>query len=103
MVVLHVEDQEAAKRFWVDTLGFTLAEDTPHGEKRWLSVLSPDGATEAGPELTGDALANVRVCPTRFPASRAAWVASSAAAARPTPAPQSPSGVRRGVAHAPTS
>jgi catechol 2,3-dioxygenase-like lactoylglutathione lyase family enzyme len=28
-VVLHVEDQEAAKRFWVDTLGFTLAEDTP--------------------------------------------------------------------------
>jgi catechol 2,3-dioxygenase-like lactoylglutathione lyase family enzyme len=28
MVVLHVEDQEAAKRFWVDTLGFTLAEDT---------------------------------------------------------------------------
>ncbi|HEX6353636.1 VOC family protein [Actinophytocola sp.] len=45
-VVLYVEDQEAAKRFWVDTLGFTLAEDTPYGEERWLSVLSPDGATK---------------------------------------------------------
>ena len=45
-VVLDVGDQDDAKRFWVDTLGFTLAEDTPYGEERWLSVLSPDGATK---------------------------------------------------------
>jgi lactoylglutathione lyase len=45
-VVLHVEDQEEAKRFWVDMLGFTLAEDSPYGEERWLSVVSPDGATK---------------------------------------------------------
>ena len=45
-VILHVEDQERAKRFWVDELGFTLAEDSPYGEERWLSVVSPDGATK---------------------------------------------------------
>ena len=43
-VVLYVEDQERAKRFWVDTMGFELAEDSPYGEERWLSVRSPDGA-----------------------------------------------------------
>jgi len=43
-VVLYVEDQEQAKRFWVDTMGFELAEDSPYGEERWLSVRSPDGA-----------------------------------------------------------
>jgi catechol 2,3-dioxygenase-like lactoylglutathione lyase family enzyme len=45
-VVLYVEDQEVAKRFWVDTLGFTLDQDEPYGEERWLSVRSPDGATK---------------------------------------------------------
>ncbi|MFI7675379.1 glyoxalase superfamily protein [Actinophytocola sp. NPDC049390] len=45
-VVLYVEDQEVAKRFWVDTLGFTLDQDEPYGEERWLSVVSPDGATK---------------------------------------------------------
>lgn len=45
-VILYVEDQEVAKRFWVDTLGFTLDQDEPYGEERWLSVVSPDGATK---------------------------------------------------------
>jgi hypothetical protein len=27
--MIHGVNQEAAKRFWVDALGFTLAEDTP--------------------------------------------------------------------------
>jgi lactoylglutathione lyase len=45
-VILYVEDQEQAKQFWVDKLGFTLAEDSPYGEERWLSVISPDGATK---------------------------------------------------------
>lgn len=44
-VVLHVEDQERAKRFWVETMGFELAEDSPYGEERWLSIRTPDGAT----------------------------------------------------------
>lgn len=45
-VVLYVQDQEVARRFWVDTIGCTLAEDSPYGEERWLSVLTPDGATK---------------------------------------------------------
>ena len=45
-VVLQVSDQEAAKRFWVDTMGCTIAEDSPYGEERWLSVVTPDGATK---------------------------------------------------------
>lgn len=45
-VVLYVEDQERAKQFWVDTIGCTLAEDSPYGEERWLSVTTPDGGTK---------------------------------------------------------
>lgn len=45
-VLLHVEDQDSAKRFWVDTMGFELVSDTPYGEERWLSVRTPDGATQ---------------------------------------------------------
>ena len=42
-VVLGVEDQDRAKAFWTDKMGFELAEDTPYGEERWLEVRSPDG------------------------------------------------------------
>ncbi len=43
-VVLEVEDQERAKRFWTETLGFELAQDAPYGEERWLEVRTPDKA-----------------------------------------------------------
>jgi catechol 2,3-dioxygenase-like lactoylglutathione lyase family enzyme len=45
-VVLYVSDQERAKRFWVDTMGFELVDDAPYGEERWLSVRTPDGAVK---------------------------------------------------------
>jgi lactoylglutathione lyase len=45
-VILYVEDQEQARRFWLDKIGCTLAQDAPYGEERWLSVMTPDGATE---------------------------------------------------------
>jgi lactoylglutathione lyase len=45
-VVLQVSDQEEARRFWVETIGCALAEDSPYGEERWLSVITPDGATK---------------------------------------------------------
>ncbi|MGH3762598.1 glyoxalase superfamily protein [Actinophytocola sp.] len=45
-VVLFVDDQERAKQFWVDTMGFELADDAPYGEERWLSVRTPDGAVK---------------------------------------------------------
>jgi lactoylglutathione lyase len=43
-VVLSVADQQRAKRFWTEKMGFTVAEDSPYGEDgRWIAVASPDG------------------------------------------------------------
>jgi lactoylglutathione lyase len=43
-VVLYVEDQQRAKRFWTEKMGFEIAEDSPYGEEgRWIAVASPDG------------------------------------------------------------
>jgi lactoylglutathione lyase len=43
-VVIEVEDQDRAKEFWTETLGFELAQDAPYGEERWLEVRTPDKA-----------------------------------------------------------
>src|SRR5512132_3725969 len=43
-VVVEVEDQERAKGFWTEQLGFELAQDTPYGQERWLEVRTPDQA-----------------------------------------------------------
>ena len=43
-VVVQVEDQERAKRFWTQTLGFELSQDAAYGEERWLEVRTPDKA-----------------------------------------------------------
>jgi lactoylglutathione lyase len=43
-VVIEVEDQERAKAFWVETLGFELAQDAAYGAERWLEVRTPDKA-----------------------------------------------------------
>jgi catechol 2,3-dioxygenase-like lactoylglutathione lyase family enzyme len=43
-VVLYVEDQQRAKKFWTEKMGFTVAEDSAYGEDgRWIAVGSPDG------------------------------------------------------------
>jgi predicted enzyme related to lactoylglutathione lyase len=42
-VVLQVGDQDRAKAFWIETMGFELAQDAPYGQERWLEVRSPDG------------------------------------------------------------
>jgi catechol 2,3-dioxygenase-like lactoylglutathione lyase family enzyme len=40
---IFVLDQESAKKFYVDTLGFTLKTDAAFGEgNRWLTVSPPD-------------------------------------------------------------
>jgi len=42
-VALLVEEYDAALRFYVDTLGFELLEDTPlGGGKRWVRVAPPN-------------------------------------------------------------
>src|SRR6266511_2844842 len=43
-VVIDVEDQERAKEFWTEKMGFELVQDVPYGNERWLEVRSPDGA-----------------------------------------------------------
>jgi predicted enzyme related to lactoylglutathione lyase len=45
-VVIDVEDQDRAKGFWVETMGFELIQDVPYGEERWLEVRTPDGAVD---------------------------------------------------------
>ena len=39
---LYVDDQEGAKRFYVDRLGFEVAEDKKLGDYRWLLVRAAD-------------------------------------------------------------
>jgi predicted enzyme related to lactoylglutathione lyase len=44
-LVVEVEDQDRALRFWTDAVGFELVQDTPYGDERWLEVRTPDGNT----------------------------------------------------------
>ncbi|HEV8526461.1 MAG TPA: VOC family protein, partial [Actinomycetes bacterium] len=45
-VGIYVGDQDRAKKFFTDTLGFELLQDTPMGEgpgaARWIEVAPPD-------------------------------------------------------------
>ena len=43
-VVVPVTDQERAKRFWTERVGFAVAVDEPYGDgERWLELAPPDG------------------------------------------------------------
>ena len=52
-VVIDVADQDRAQDFWIEIMGFTLAQDSPYGEERWLEVRSPDGAVNLVLQRTG--------------------------------------------------
>ena len=39
---VFVDDQATALAFYTDVLGFTVKNDIPMGEHRWLTVVSPD-------------------------------------------------------------
>ncbi|TWP47379.1 VOC family protein [Lentzea tibetensis] len=45
LVTLVVRDYDEAIGFYVDALGFTLVEDTPQGDKRWVVVAPASGAS----------------------------------------------------------
>ncbi len=48
-VSLNVRDQEAAKAFWVEKMGFEVIQDTPVGEAgspRWIEVRGPRDGVE---------------------------------------------------------
>ena len=55
---IYVTDQDAARRFYTEVLGFRLKDDVPYDEvERWLTVVSPerpDGAA-LGLNLADDA------------------------------------------------
>ena len=42
IVVLRVRDQDSARKFYEETLGFTVTEDMDLGGMRWLTVAPPD-------------------------------------------------------------
>ena len=45
-VIVEVEDQDRALRFWTEKLQFVLVRDAPYGESgRWIEVRPQDGAT----------------------------------------------------------
>ncbi|WP_278234459.1 VOC family protein [Isoptericola sp. AK164] len=46
---IFVDDQEVARRFYTEALGFVVRHDVPTGENRWLTVASPQDPD--GPEL----------------------------------------------------
>ncbi|WP_445401455.1 VOC family protein [Streptomyces sp. LE64] len=39
---VFVDDQEKARRFYTEVLGFVVKHDVPLGEDRWLTVVSPE-------------------------------------------------------------
>jgi glyoxylase I family protein len=43
---IMVDDQEKALRFYTSVLGFQQKHDIPVGEYRWITVVSPEGASD---------------------------------------------------------
>jgi predicted enzyme related to lactoylglutathione lyase len=44
-VVVGVRDQERAKKFWTEKIGFTVTTDSPYNDAgRWVEVTSTDGS-----------------------------------------------------------
>lgn len=41
-VVVPVDDQETAKQFWTETVGFEVVTDQTYGGERWIEVTPPD-------------------------------------------------------------
>jgi lactoylglutathione lyase len=44
-IIVPVADQERAKAFWIDQLGFALVLDESYGGERWIEVSPPDRST----------------------------------------------------------
>lgn len=42
LTTIYVDDQEKARRFYTDVLGFIKKADLSHGPYRWLTVASPE-------------------------------------------------------------
>jgi len=40
---IFVDDQDKARKFYTEVLGFRVSKDIPVGEFKWLTVVSPEG------------------------------------------------------------
>jgi predicted enzyme related to lactoylglutathione lyase len=70
-VVIDVGDQERAKVFWTETMGFELVQDAPYQGERWLEVRPPDGAVTLVLELRNDGTNARAEVPEHLPTSNA--------------------------------
>jgi predicted enzyme related to lactoylglutathione lyase len=43
-VVVHTDDQERAREFWAEQVGFDIVRDETYGDERWIEVAPPAGA-----------------------------------------------------------
>lgn len=42
-VMIDVEDQDRAVRFWTEIMGFELVKDEAYDQGRWIEIATPDG------------------------------------------------------------
>jgi len=42
-VIVAVDDQQRAKAFWTEQVGFATERDESYGDERWIEVRPPDG------------------------------------------------------------
>lgn len=60
---VFVDDQQKAKKFYTEILGFKVKHDVPAGPYSWLTLVSPDD--EQGPEVLLEPAAHPAVGPYR--------------------------------------
>lgn len=60
---VFVDDQDTARAFYTDVLGFEVKHDIPMGEFNWLTVVAP--SSPEGPELLLEPAAHRAVAPYR--------------------------------------
>lgn len=60
---IFVDDQDAARAFYTQVLGFEVRHDIPLGDAAWLTVVSPDAPD--GPELLLEPAGHPAVKPYR--------------------------------------
>ena len=68
-VVIDVDDQDRAKAFWTEKMGFAVAQDVAYGDERWLEVRSPDGAVLLVLGRTSSGTGDRDAVPDRLPTS----------------------------------
>jgi catechol 2,3-dioxygenase-like lactoylglutathione lyase family enzyme len=51
LVTVYVDDQDKAKRFYTNVLGFAKKRDVSQGPYRWLTLASAEAPDGAAPQL----------------------------------------------------